>query len=504
MNFEGYPIEVDYGFNYSRSLSPSFLRLVTLSRFVPFPTRRPLRYLELGYGNGVSLNIHAAANPGDFWGTDVNSSHAEFAGMLAKISGAGVRALNLSFADLLDQPELPDFDVIIANGVWSWISEANREIILKFLDKKLVKGGLFYLTYNALPGCATIIPLQQLLHLASQKDTQELPILQRLEAGISLARNLRDAGSDYFTRAPLASERLEELETDDPIHLCHEYLTDHWKPSSFAETALTLTNVGLTYVGSANLMDHYDELNFDPKGVALLASIEEPWIRETARDFLKDQQFRRDLYVKSNVVLTNAERDEAFRHIAFTRLVPDKETPAVAPATRGSVNLDKPPFNCILASLAEDGYRWKTMRELSDRCLKEDNETSEIIRALMILVQLDIVHPVQDQTLIERADQSCRKLNKAIISGRGGEKLRVLASPLTGGGIYTSRTHLLFLQALRSGEKTPDRWAKVAWEALSKETVSENAQNSQLQGATLLRQAVLFQKFLPILSCLGV
>src|SRR5262245_49145134 len=151
-NFEGYPTEIDYTFGYYRVLSPTFLRLVTLNRCVPFPSRRPLRYLELGYGNGVSLNIHAAASPGEYWGTDVNPSHAAFANKLAEVSGSRVHTLSLPFADLQDHSELPDFDVIVAHGVWSWISDSNRRAIVQLLRKKLVDGGIFFISYNALPG----------------------------------------------------------------------------------------------------------------------------------------------------------------------------------------------------------------------------------------------------------------------------------------------------------------------------------------------------------------
>src|SRR5215469_12901477 len=64
----GYVTEIEYLWNYSRVLCPSVLRLVCLSAGVAPLARRPVRYLELGYGLGLSLNIHAAACAGEFWG----------------------------------------------------------------------------------------------------------------------------------------------------------------------------------------------------------------------------------------------------------------------------------------------------------------------------------------------------------------------------------------------------------------------------------------------------
>ena len=61
---DGYRNDVAYNHDYHRELAPEALKLLTLARGWAFPSARPLRYLELGYGNGVSLNIHAAATPG--------------------------------------------------------------------------------------------------------------------------------------------------------------------------------------------------------------------------------------------------------------------------------------------------------------------------------------------------------------------------------------------------------------------------------------------------------
>ena len=72
---------------------------------------RPLSYLELGYGQGLSINIHAAANDGTFWGTDFNPVQTAHAMAFAEASGANVRLLNDSFAELAARTDLPEFDV---------------------------------------------------------------------------------------------------------------------------------------------------------------------------------------------------------------------------------------------------------------------------------------------------------------------------------------------------------------------------------------------------------
>src|SRR5471030_3289905 len=134
---DGYITDVEFTFDYEPTLCPTWLRLLAAGRSVPVSASSPLRYLELGYGTGVPFNIHAAACPGDYWGTDINTVHVASAGGLARISGSGARALDLSFADLLKRTDLPQFDVIVAHRIWSWVSEANRSLILKVLRRHL-------------------------------------------------------------------------------------------------------------------------------------------------------------------------------------------------------------------------------------------------------------------------------------------------------------------------------------------------------------------------------
>jgi SAM-dependent methyltransferase len=138
--FEGYVSATSYTHVYYPESAPSRLQLATFNRSIPFPSSRPLRYLELGYGNGVSFNIHAAASPGEYWGTDINPAHVAAATALATASGSGLKALASSFEELLERPDLPQFDVIVALGVWSWISDANRKTIVELLRRRLVEG----------------------------------------------------------------------------------------------------------------------------------------------------------------------------------------------------------------------------------------------------------------------------------------------------------------------------------------------------------------------------
>ena len=106
---DGYTIDTPYTYKYFPYLSPTWLHLACFALGVPFPERRPLRYLELGYGHGISLNIHAASCPGEYWGTDANQQHVEFTRALSAAAGSNIIALDVPFRDLPNHAALPFF-----------------------------------------------------------------------------------------------------------------------------------------------------------------------------------------------------------------------------------------------------------------------------------------------------------------------------------------------------------------------------------------------------------
>src|SRR2546423_1166691 len=104
---EGYVTEVEYSTNYYRELCPSLLRLACLAAGIAPPRDRDIAYLELGFGLGLTINIHAAAGSGTFFGTDFNPNHAVRAQALAAASGADARLFDDSFAEIAARDDLP-------------------------------------------------------------------------------------------------------------------------------------------------------------------------------------------------------------------------------------------------------------------------------------------------------------------------------------------------------------------------------------------------------------
>ncbi|MDP1749966.1 MAG: class I SAM-dependent methyltransferase [Reyranella sp.] len=504
--FEGYVTATPYTHVYYPESAPSRLQLATFNRSVPFPASRPLRYLELGYGNGISLNIHAAASPGEYWGTDINVAHAATANSLAAASGSGLKALASSFEELLERPDLPQFDVVVALGVWSWVSDANRKTIVELLRRKLVEGGIFCMSSIAMPGFGELAPFQHLLRLNLKRGGTGGTVFDKLASGLGLATVLQKAGSRFFAEGSRAGRMLDGIEAANPNYLVHEYLHEHWKPSFFAETASALGEAGLRFVGSERLLDQFDELNFGPEALDLLASIDDLWLRETARDFLRSGHVKGDVYVK---------RNEPGRSRPSSRPVLDLEFVLGVPASLAKMRrvrtpvaileFGAPPFRNLIDALGAEPCRPKGLKELIDGCSPAQFDKEEVLRALMVLVDAEIVHPAQPRARIDEAAPACSRLNAEILRrSLTDDRIHALASPVTGGGVAVSRIQQLFLLALRQGAKSPDEWAKFAWDALAGSDAVHGVDRADGSPTRMdiLKEALHFLQCLPQLAVL--
>jgi hypothetical protein len=77
---EGYCTGVGYIYAYCRETSPVYQRFCLLLRGLACsdPDEHAV-HCELGFGQGVSVNINAASNPGQYVATDFNPAHAAHA-----------------------------------------------------------------------------------------------------------------------------------------------------------------------------------------------------------------------------------------------------------------------------------------------------------------------------------------------------------------------------------------------------------------------------------------
>jgi SAM-dependent methyltransferase len=213
--------------------APAHLDLACLLRGIE-PPRAPgesFRYCELGCGVGeTALTIAAANAQAEVWAFDFNPAHITRGSGLAKAAGlTNAHIEEASFEELARGAyrDLGRFDYIALHGVWAWVSAANRAHIVQFIDRHLKPGGLVYVTYNALPGWTSAMPLQRLVSMFADvaSERSDCRIVTALDKVAAFAK----AGAGMLPAEML--ERLgKEREKGNVAYLSHEYLNAHWSP----------------------------------------------------------------------------------------------------------------------------------------------------------------------------------------------------------------------------------------------------------------------------------
>jgi hypothetical protein len=466
---DGYVTELGYVHQYYKELSPLVMELALTYRMQAVREARPLRYLELGFGQGLSLNIHAAAMNGAFWGNDFNPSHAAYARELARISGSGAVILDDSFAELAERPDLPEFDVIALHGIWSWVSDANRRVIVDIARRKLVPGGLLYMSYNAMPGWAAALPVRNLMLLHNElADKTAAGLPGRIDGAISFAQKLGELGGLYFNNQIPTKDWVKSLGGGARSYLAHEYFNADWHPMSFADVARYLEDAKLTFAASASYPDLYDPIHVTDAQQAFLADIAHPVLRETARDFLINRRFRWDVWVKGPRTLHPTRQTEALKSTRLVLTCPVADVPLKVNGTQFAANLSPQISQIALETLAADGFAPKSIGDIAANIPGID--FAQVMQTLILLAGTGRVAPVQSDSEAQTAKPKTDALNAHFLRGavdgaQDGGPL-YLASPVTGGGVPISGFDPYFLWSRKAGAKTPEEWAQEAWKLM--------------------------------------
>ncbi|NWD77809.1 methyltransferase regulatory domain-containing protein [Pseudomonas gingeri] len=496
---EGYFTDEGYTYGYSREINPVFQRYCLLLRGFASLESTSAYHCELGFGQGVSVNIHAAANPGRYVGTDFHPAQAAHANALATSCGSEAQLYDDSFEQLLARDDLPQFDSISLHGIWTWISGDNQKLIVEFARRYLKPGGLLYISYNCFPGWSPLAPLRQLFSLhdrfgshASQRPGE------RIEAALQFSEALLAATPQYANMAPNIGAKLQSIKGQNRQYVAHEYFNRDWNCMYFTDVVDALSSAKLDYATTAAPLDSVDPLNLSAEGMEFLAGIEHPIMREQARDYFVNQSFRRDLYVRGANRLSTAEQRESMLNTRFVLLQAAESVPGVVSGPAGEASLLAEVYGPVLEALAARAYVPKTLRQLL--AAVPSMAYGDLEQAVNVLVGMGVAAPCQSEAAEKLVQARCSTLNLHLCKrSLFHNQIQTLASPVTGGGVPVSRFQQLFLISIKQGKKQPAEWAQLAWgiigeqgEGLLKDgkplsTAEENM-------AELLAQAKAFQE----------
>lgn len=503
-----YMADIDYTYGYYMELNPLRARLALLQAGLHAPVVS--QACELGFGQGITVNLHAAAGSAHWTGNDFNPAHASFAQDLAEKTGRSALLCDQAFEAFCQRCDLPDFDFIGMHGIWSWVSDANRKVLVDFLHRKLKPGGVLYVSYNTQPGWAAMAPMRDLL--AEHVQTMSAPgdgIVSRVDHALAFAQQLMETGPVYAMINPQITDRLKKLKEQDRHYLVHEYFASDWQPMGFSTMARWLAPAKLQWGCSAHFLDTLDAINLNAEQRALLNAIPDTNFRQSVRDFCINQQFRKDYWVKGPRPLNPREQIEQWRQQGFVLVQSRPQVNLQVTGRQAQANFNTPIHSLMLDLMAN--HQVHTCAQI-EQALQPNGIGLDVVKqVLWQLCAIGAVHPAQDNNTCEQARKDTERLNAHWLEiAADPNAVHCLASPVTGGGVTVTPFEQQFLQARHRGLPQPADWGQHAWHILQDQGKclvrnGEPLHNPKDSLAELQSQAQAFaSERLPILQALGV
>lgn len=507
---EGYVADINYTFGYYAEMNPVRLNLALLLAGLEGLPDGPC--CELGFGQGVSVNVHAAGNIGrQWWGTDFNPAQVAYARQLASAAGSQAILDEQSFADFCARDDLPPFALIALHGVWSWISDDNRHQIVELARRRLLPGGVLYVSYNTPPGWSPMQPLRHLLvEHARSMSAPGCQTPDKMAAAIQFSEQLLAVEPLFAKANPALLQRVKTLGGQHPAYLAHEYMNADWVPMPFADVARWLTPAKLNYAGSAQPLDYLDALHMTDAQRELMTGIEDREFRETVRELILNQQFRRDVWVKGARRLPKREQMQRFWQLPLVLVAASVPEELKVQTARGEVGLQSRYYHPVLALLAAQDEPL-TVGELARQLQSAGPyDAALLMQIVTTLVGMGLVMPAQSVAATDAARPYTARLNAHFWrEALHSQDVVYNVSPVTGGGVTIGHVPQLLLAARAEGHVSPDAWVAFARQRLMSEGRGLSKAGQSLQDATqvdaeLREQAARFVQLLPVLQRLQI
>lgn len=455
---DGYVVDVAYTEPIIGYLCPAHLSTsAVLHGQPPLPRDRTLTWLDLGSGSGVTACMAAAANPDlEVWGCDFNPAHVERSRNLAAAAGLDCRFEEASFAELAADERIgpASADVIVVNGVYSWISRTNQEHIGEIVRRRLRPGGVVFVSYGVPTGWAAMTPVAEALHLRAQADGRRSDLAFTTAAGDVL--RLADEGGRSFPLPSHEEKSFEGLRTMDPRYGAHEYLGAHFRPLMFAEVAEVMAAGRCSYLGSIDATDGLHRLGASAELVDLVAGTDDVVARETMRDLVSQRSLRKDVFRRGLATSTVVDQEGWIRDLTVIGLDQPLTEETTVKVPLGSIHLDEAFYLPLLGLLAE-----RPIGVADILAVHPDLSFSDATGSLALLIAGGFAAPEVPGWKDGPTRRRTRRLNEVLIEeNRQGGDHRSLISPATGSAVASEYVEMLTVGAVWAGvERDADRLA---------------------------------------------
>lgn len=318
---QGYVTDTAYVAEFYGDHAPTHINLTAaFNGFRPRPLDKPFTWCDYGCGNGVTANVLAACYPhAEFYGIDFMDTHIRTAETLS-VRGAldNTTFLRKSFTEL-KADDLPQLDFAVMHGVLSWVDDNTRKALLSDAIKRLKPGGMLLTGYNAMPGWAAKLPMRNMIYSLTPDDMNSM---DRAKEGLRWLSKLKDAEVKYFRDNAGLKEAVEQLERLDLRYMAHEYFNENLRAFYFTELNRAMTDHGMRFGGCATLFLNMVDLSVPPVLYEEFRNIANRTELEAKRDFIRNETFRRDVWVKGEPVKTEEEWLKINSDLIFGTLTP--------------------------------------------------------------------------------------------------------------------------------------------------------------------------------------
>jgi SAM-dependent methyltransferase len=416
----------------------------------------PFHYLELGSGMGLCLCLQAACYPeGQFIGVDFHPEHITHSRWLAaQLKLENIHFIEADFCDLCSNP-LPlglqqgvngHFHYVAAHGIASWVIEPVQHAMLAIAAHALKPGGLFYCSYNTFPGWLGRTSFHVLSELELQRSDEFNPDGAYQRAAGTLNALLGPAEQPHLLGLvqPTLRDDLAKIISSPVNYLTQEYGSKGWAPLFVSDMHQRCKNHKLSAVASATLPDLFDDLLVDRLQDTVLAE-KNPLFRNTLIDLATNKAFRRDIFAKGSLKLSEQEKSERLGRVRLALC----EAPAV----------DVYSFNTHFGEVVG---MYDICSQL-EGLLKEapqslENLQAELMQPLAVLQKMVALLLYANRIGLHRGTQaesarfSCQSVNDSLKQMmQAGRSYGFLTSPILGTAISVSTLETLFHDALAQG-----------------------------------------------------
>lgn len=243
--------------------------------------------------------------------------------------------------------------------------------IVRLLQRKVKPGGAVHVSYNALPAWGPALGMQRVLReggrrLAGRSDQQAVE-------GLKLVQELQRVDAYQLARSIWLKAMIERASDLPLAYLAHEFMNDFWAPCFHSDVAKALGAAKLEWVASVNLAENFPELTVTPEQRAVIQGLDDPLLRELAKDMCLNRSLRHDVFVRGARRISPQMRDAALRDLWLTLSISPGELPLEVEMPAGKAELAQAFYRPIAAALADGPRRVGDLLMLPEVEGKRDN-----------------------------------------------------------------------------------------------------------------------------------